>query len=90
MSQHRTIIAVFAGAVALSGCLRQFAAAPFGTPIDDVCNPTYGILSVPLDTFTIGSALVPVTKGWTSRFDTPQDLQLTRLDTELNVWQGGR
>lgn len=90
MPQRKTLIGILAAAVALSGCYRQFVPAPFGTPLDDVCNPTYGNLAVPLDTFTVGSALVPVTKGWSSQLNTSQDLQLTRLDTELNIWQGGR
>jgi hypothetical protein len=72
----------------LTGCLRQFVPAPFGTPLDDVCNPMTGELSVPLDTFRVGAALVPVTKGWTARYETAQDLNLTRIDGELNVWQG--
>jgi hypothetical protein len=86
----RAIVLLAAGAAALSGCQRQFAPAPFGTPLDEACNPMNGNLTVPLDTFTVGSAVVPVTKGWFSRWETPQDLTLTRFDTELNVWQGRR
>lgn len=90
MTTRTTGIVLLAAAATLSGCLRQFVPAPFGTPLDEACNPTNGNLNVPLDTFTVGSVIVPVTKGWQSRWESPQDLTLSRMDTELNVWQGGR
>ena len=90
MTARSTTFVVLAGAGILSGCLRTFVPAPFGTPLDAACNPINGNLTVALDTFTVGTALVPVTKGWFARWETPQDLTLTRLDTELNIWQGGR
>jgi hypothetical protein len=77
-------------AAALSGCLRKFVAAPFGTPLDEVCNPMNGGLSVPLDTVAFGPAQVALTKGWTSSQVSAQDLQLRRIDAELNVWRGSR
>jgi hypothetical protein len=90
MTTRITTFAVIAAAGVLSGCMRTFVPAPFGTPLDEACNPINGNLTVALDTFTVGTALVPVTKGWFARWDTPQDLSLTRLDTELSIWQGGR
>ncbi|MDZ7632640.1 MAG: hypothetical protein U5K74_15155 [Gemmatimonadaceae bacterium] len=75
---------------ALSGCLRRFVPAPAGTPLDEVCNPLNGALSVPLDTISFGRAQVVVTKGWTTRSNTAQDLELGRIDAELNVWRGNR
>ena len=90
MRQRTAGFVVLAATAALSGCVRHFVSAPFGTPLDEVCNPVNGNLNVPMDTFSVGSAVVPVTKGWLSRWDSPQDLQLTRMDTELSVWQGGR
>lgn len=90
MSRRRAVLVSLAAAATLSGCVRQFVAAPFGTPLDEVCNPMNGATKAALDTFTVGTAVVPVTKGWQARWDSPQDLQLTRLDTDLSVWQGGR
>ena len=90
MSYRRVVFLALATAGTLSGCLRQFVPAPFGTPLDEACNPTNGNLNVPLDTFTVGTALVPVTKGWSPSWESPQDLNLSRLDTEMSVWQGGR
>ena len=90
MTTRLTAFAVLAAASILSGCLRTFVPAPFGTPLDEACNPINGNLTTALDTFTVGKALVPVTKGWFARWETPQDLSLTRLDSELSIWQGGR
>jgi hypothetical protein len=83
----RVICAVLAAA-ALSGCLRKFVSAPFGTPLDEVCNPMNGNLTVPLDTVSLGPAEVSITKGWTSTQVSAQDLQLRRIDAELNIWRG--
>jgi hypothetical protein len=83
-------IVILLAAAALSGCVRRFVSAPFGTPLDEVCNPTNGNLSAPLDTVRLGPAELPITKGWTSSQVTPQELQLQRIDAELNVWRGPR
>ncbi len=82
-------VAVLAVAV-LGGCLRTFVPAPAGTPLDELCNPANGLLRVPLDTIAFGNALVVITKGWTTRVNTAQDLELRRIDAELNVWRGNR
>jgi hypothetical protein len=83
------LLTVLASAAGI-GCVHRFVPAPFGTPLDQACNPTNGNLNVPLDTFELGPAIVPVTKGWTSQRESIQDLMLTRLDAELDVWHGGR
>lgn len=75
---------------ALSGCVRQFVSAPFGTPLDEVCNPINGTFTVPLDTFRFGSAAVSAAKGWTTSLATAQELELRRIDGELTVWRGSR
>lgn len=90
MKKRLPALVIVAVAAFFSGCHRGFAPAPFGTPLDEACNPTNGTLKVALDTFAVGTAMVPVTKGWTSQYTTAQDLSLTRLDAELNVWQGRR
>lgn len=86
----RTAIVLTLAAATAAGCNRRFVSAPFGTPLDEVCNPMNGALTTALDTFTVGNAIVPVTKGWLSRYSNSQDLSLTRIDAELNVWQGSR
>lgn len=83
------MLAAMAG-VALIGCQRTFVPAPLGTPLDEVCNPMNGDLAVPTDSFTLGPASIAVTKGWTSGRVTAQDLELRRIDAELNVWRGPR
>ncbi|MBC7844675.1 MAG: hypothetical protein H7099_20375 [Gemmatimonadaceae bacterium] len=77
-------------AAMMAGCARRFVPAPFGTPLDEVCNPINGTLTADVDTFRVGTAVVPVTRGWLSRYANSQDLQLTRIDAELNIWQGSR
>lgn len=78
------------GVLAVAGCLRQFMSAPFGTPLDEACS-TFGTLEgVRLDTLRLGPAEFVVPKGWATRSRSPQELQLTRIDAELNVWAGTR
>jgi len=83
------LLVIGVGAI-LSGCLRTFVPAPFGTPLDEVCNPVNGELSVPLDTFVVRVARVAVPKGWSSQTVSAQELQLRRIDAELNIWSGAR
>lgn len=90
MTTRRNLLALAFAAAGLTGCLKHFVPAPFGTALDEVCNPVNGTLTVALDTFSVGPAIVPVTRGWLSRFDSSQDLSLTRIDAELNIWQGAR
>ena len=90
MRIRRTSIVIALAATTAAGCHKQFVSAPFGTPLDEVCNPMNGVLTTALDTFTVGKAIVPVTRGWLSRYSNSQDLSLTRIDAELNVWQGTR
>lgn len=90
MTKGRAAFLIVAVTATLIGCQRRFAPAPFGTPLDEACNPMNGTLRVALDTFAVGTAMVPVTKGWTAGYSAAQDLSLTRLDAELNVWQGRR
>lgn len=90
MSRFGSWAFVVIAAAALGGCLRKFVPAPFGTPLDEVCNPMNGALSGPLDTQSLGRAMIPVTRGWTRNVTTAQELQLRRVDAELNVWFGPR
>ncbi len=90
MTKARSVALVVVALAALSGCLRRFAPAPLGTPLDDACNPMNGELTDRGSVFELGPAVVATPKGWSSFRSSPQDLQLTRLDTELNVWYGGR
>lgn len=79
-----------AAAAALSGCLRSFVPAPFGTPLDDVCNPVNGELALPVDTFIVGIAHVAVPKGWSTQAVSSQELQLRRIDAALYIRSGSR
>ncbi len=90
---HRRTLAgaLLAGvAVALVGCTRQFVPAPFGTPLDEVCNPVNGSLTAPVDTFRLGPAEIATGKGWTTRLSNAQELELRRIDAELTIWRGSR
>ncbi|MES3034191.1 MAG: hypothetical protein V4813_09365 [Gemmatimonadota bacterium] len=78
------------GAVAATGCLRQFVSAPFGTPLDEACSSFSTLDGARLDTFRLGPAEFAVPKGWSTRRNSAQELQLTRIDAELNVWLGTR
>lgn len=77
-------------AAALSGCLHAFVPAPFGTPLDELCNPVNGELAPPVDTFVVGIAHVAVPRGWSSQSVSAQELQLRRIDAELDIWSGAR
>ncbi len=88
MPRMQPAILIVLTAAGLGGCLRQFAPAPFGTPLDEVCDPRNGTLSGPTETFTLGPATIPVLRGWSTNFTTPQDLELRRIDADLNVWRG--
>ncbi len=91
MSRHAPqIVCALLAVAALSGCLRKFVPAPLGTPLDEVCNPMNGELLGPLDTVTFGPAALAITRGWTTSQVSAQDLQLRRIDAELNVWRGSR
>jgi hypothetical protein len=90
MARSGSIVVLALAAVALTGCLRRFVPAPFGTPLDEVCNPMNGNLAGRVDTIPFGPARLQVTKGWTTTLATPQDLTLRRVDAELNVWRGAR
>lgn len=90
MARIGSLAFVVLAAASLGGCLRKFVPAPFGTPLDEVCNPMNGALAAPLDTQALGRALVPVTRGWTRTVTNAQELQLRRVDAELNVWYGQR
>ena len=90
MTRARSLAIVVTALVALTGCLRHFAPAPLGTPLDDACNPMNGDLTDRGSVFELGPAVVAVPKGWSSFRSSPQDLQLTRMDTELNVWYGSQ
>lgn len=83
------IFGVIAAAV-LAGCTRRFVPAPFGTPLDEVCNPMNGTFPLPPDTLTFGPARVAVTKGWTTNFATAQEMELNRIDAELSFFRGSR
>jgi hypothetical protein len=69
--------------------VRQFLSAPLGTPLDAACDPRNGVMNELGSTFSVGPGAVTVNKGWSARWDSPQDLQLNKIDTELNVWLGG-
>ncbi len=86
---HAGLLLLGAAAV-LSGCTRKFIPAPFGTPLDEVCNPKNGTFAVPLDTFRVGPAEVVTGKGWTTNLSTAQELELRRIDAELTAWRGSR
>lgn len=90
MTTARSVTLVVIALAALTGCLRRFAPAPLGTPLDDACNPMNGDLTDRGSVYELGPAVVVVPKGWSSFRSSPQDLQLTRMDTELNVWYGSR
>ena len=77
-------------AAALSGCLHSFVPAPLGTPLDEVCNPVNGALAMPVDTFVVGIGQVAVPRGWSKQAVSSQELQLRRIDAELNIWSGRR
>ncbi len=78
------------GGVALAGCNRPFVPAPFGTPLDEVCNPVNGNLTAPVDTFRMGPVEIATGKGWTTSLSSAQELELRRIDAELTVWRGSR
>lgn len=90
MTTPRSLVLAVVALATLTGCLRGFAPAPLGTALDAVCNPMNGELPDRGSVFQLGPAVVAVPKGWSAFRSSPQDLQLTRLDTELNVWYGGR
>jgi hypothetical protein len=90
MTNRRSLCMLVLAAAGLTGCLKHFVPAPFGTALDEVCNPMNGTLTSALDTFDVGPAIVPVTKGWLSRYESVQDLNLSRIDAELNIWYGTR
>ncbi len=81
---------ILAAAGTVVGCNRPFVPAPFGTPLDAVCNPVNGSLVAPLDTFRFGPADIPTAKGWTTNVANAQELELRRIDAELTVWRGSR
>jgi len=81
---------LFGAAAMMSGCTRKFIPAPFGTPLDEVCNPINGTFAVPLDTFQLGPVEVVTGKGWTTSLSTAQELELRRIDAELTAWRGAR
>jgi hypothetical protein len=90
---HRRTIAgslLLATTAAVVGCARQFVPAPFGTPLDEVCNPANGQLAADVDTFRLGSADITTGRGWTTRQASAQELELRRIDAELTVWRGSR
>lgn len=87
---RRTAPLVAVLVTALTGCLKTFVPAPLGTPLDEACSTFNRTLEFPLDTFPVGLAMVPVPKGWSPKYDSSRDLQLTRIDAELNVWSGAR
>ena len=86
----RVLIFGVIAAAALAGCARRFVPAPFGTPLDEVCNPINGTLSLPLDTVIFGPARVSIAKGWTTNDVSAQEMELHRIDAELNLWRGAR
>ena len=90
MAMGRAWPLVLIGVLAASGCLRQFVASPFGTPLDEACSTFSTLAGVRLDTFTLGPAEFAVPKGWTTRANSAQELQLSRIDAELHVWLGTR
>ncbi|MCC7053954.1 MAG: hypothetical protein IT355_11890 [Gemmatimonadaceae bacterium] len=90
MSHRAFALLCLACVAGASGCLRQYVPAPFGTPLDEACNPVNGTMTGPVDRFVLAPAVLAVPKGWTSRERTPNELQLTRIDAELNVWRGAR
>jgi hypothetical protein len=74
----------------VSGCLRTFVPAPFGTPVDEVCNPMNGTFRVPFDTVEFHELRLPLPKSWGVHQRTASDLELRRVDAELHVWRTPR
>ena len=87
--RHRVIVilTMLAAAGALTGCFRQFVPAPFGTPLDAVCDPRNGELTGDTDRFRLAPAVIQVPRGWTTSERGPQEMLLTRIDAELTVWR---
>jgi hypothetical protein len=89
--RHRSIIApALLAASMLSGCVHRFVPAPFGTPLDEVCNPMNGVLSGETVPHSLAPAVFSVPKGWSRGEPRVQEVQLTRIDAELVFWRGGQ
>lgn len=83
-----TCLAGVLSVAVLGGCLRKFVPAPFGTPLDAVCDPRNGELTGATDRVDIAPAVVTVPRGWSVSERGPQEVQLTRPDAELSIWRG--
>jgi hypothetical protein len=90
VQRHGSLLTCIALGTVLSACHRPFVPAPAGTPLDEICNPINGVIAGAADTLQFGPALIPVSKGWVTSSYLPNDLTLSRIDAELNVWRGAR